>query len=284
MKGHEIFNLHLETLRKYLVNNSINQEALHEIEQSLNSIPFFSAFYYKTNVAQIKRVTINKRVLQENDCRIEEIKFLKYPPSNYVTKFGRANLQQESILYGTFDHLTALSEMRPEIGDRITISTWQLSTEYDLTLCPIFKISTLDGVVHNEMSLRSRIQYNKLLKRYDDETAKQIDMLHQFIADCFAKRAHPENHFDYFMSAYFANKILHMYEEGAVDALFYPSVRQSLTMTNIAIKPTVFDANYNLVLVEEFIIQETPVYNGGWFLDGIQRSNNFENGRIVWNN
>jgi len=84
------------------------------------------------------------------------------------------------------------------------------------------------------------------------------------------------------MSAYFANKILNVFENAKVDAVLYPSVRQSLTLTNIALKPDVFDNNYVISLAEESIVTGIPANNGGWTMAGFGYADSFDNGLIHW--
>lgn len=282
MKGHEIFLMELAPLLKFLEKNSVQEMHVPEIQERLDAIPFFTSFMFKNRVSGFQRVTINKRLFQGENKRIHEIDLLKNPPPEKVSRYGRANLPAQSVLYGTFDPLTALSEMRPEMGDLVTTSTWVLKTDYDLWVSPVFKNSTKDGIVHNEMALRTSIHYMKELKKNDEETAMQIEILIKFMADCFAKDVHPDNHYDYFLSAYFANKIFYTFENGEVDAIFYPSVRQSLTMTNLALKPEVFNANYTIELVEEGIVTGIPAMIGGWTFIGTGYTKRFDGTKIIW--
>ena len=208
---------------------------------------------------------------------------MKYPPKECVKKYGRANKIQESILYATFDILTALSEMRPKVGDLITISTWKLKTNYDLIVTPIFKNTTKNGEVHNAMSLRAEIEYKKALRQYDEQLQKQLDIIIQFITDCFNKEVDNTNHYDYFLSSHYASKIFWEFQNGEIDAILYPSVRQSLTLNNIAIKPTIFDLNYELDTVEESIVIKVPNKESkGWNMNGTGISKTFNNNLIIW--
>ncbi|OWP74135.1 hypothetical protein [Flavobacterium oreochromis] len=283
MLGHEILLQKLLPLRHFLTKNSINEGNIEWLKKYLEGITLLTSLTYKEKIETIKRVTINSNILGSN-TRITEIKHLKYPPKEFVKKFGRANKIEESVLYATFDPITALSEMRPKLGDLITISTWKLKTNYYLTVTPIFKNSTKNGEVHNGMSLRAGIEYNNLLKQYHDEQLrKQLDIIIQFITDCFNKEVEDSNHFDYFLSSHYANRIFWELQNGEIDAILYPSVRQSLTLTNIAIKPTIFDENYSLEQVDESIITQIPNRtSSGWFMSGTGYSKTFDENLIKW--
>jgi hypothetical protein len=282
MKGHEVLIMELKPLFQFLLKNSITENQVDQIQKKLDSISFFTSLILKSKVSGFQRVTINKRLFNGKNIRIEDISFLRNPPERIVSRYGRANLPKQSVLYATFDPLTALSEMRPEVGDLVTTSTWKLKMDYDLCYSPVFKNSTRDGIIHNEMALRSSMQYRNVLRKYDEEMAKQIDVLVKFMADCFAKDVDPSSHLDYFMSAYFANKIFYHFENGEVDAILYPSVRQSLTLTNIALKPEVFEQNYQIDLVEEGIVTGVPAQIGGWTFKGTGYCKKFDGTKILW--
>lgn len=175
--------------------------------------------------------------------------------------------------------------MRPDIGDLITVSTWKLKSNHPITVSPIFKNSTKDGIVHNEVSTKAKIRYNQQRHQYDEEIQKQLDIIIQFVADCFSKEVDDTNHFDYFLSSYYANRIFWELQDGEIDAILYPSVRQSLEMTNVAMKPDIFDKYYELELVEESIVKQNKnKISTGWYMLGTGYSKTFGSEKITWKN
>lgn len=113
----------------------------------------------------------------------------------------------------------------------------------------------------------------------------QIDDLVQFIADAFTKRIKAGQHLDYIFSAYFSNKILYELENGSIDAIYYPSVKDGLTFENLAIKPHVFDKTYYLAEVfEDFVVQDLESGAGGYLFNGISDCKSFDygSGKILW--
>ena len=84
------------------------------------------------NFSEIQRVTINRNVLNGENKSIETISFLKYPPPEYVS-YGRANVNGQSVLYATFNLMTAIKEMKPNIGDLITISLDNTRNRYSFS-------------------------------------------------------------------------------------------------------------------------------------------------------
>ncbi len=282
MEGYQILEYKLKPLRKYLEKNSISENDLSLIKSILQEITLLSSLMYRQRIDGFQRVTVNNWIKDING-RVEFIKHLKNPPKECVNKYGRANLINQSVLYATFDYITALSEMRPEVNDTITVSYWKLKSEYDLCVTPIFRNSTKDGIVHNELSLRAQILSNKMISQYDDNTKKQIQIILQFIADAFSKEVQNGNHYDYFLSSHYANRLLYEFENGEIDAILYPSVRQSLTLSNIALKEEIFEKYYEIEKVEESkIVSKPTIGKNGWMMEGTGYSNKFENAKVIW--
>lgn len=277
----EILKQKIQFLRNYLTKDSINEKESQFLKQFFKNFSFITGLTYKTKIERFQRVTINSRIFGEEN-RISEINYLENPPEGYVKKYGRANLIGESVLYATDNPLTALAEMRPEAGQLITISKWKLKTDYDLTVNSIFKNSPTKNSFSNSMTIRAQLEYSKLVSKidYPKELLEQIDLLIKFVCDCFSKEVNDLNHFDYFLSAHYANQIFTKLHDGEIDAIFYPSVRQSLELTNIAMKTTVFKSNYALESVEESKLLR--FHNNGWQLEATGDSKKFENNNIIW--
>jgi len=285
MKEHKVLKTQLEPLRNFLKKNSINEREVAFIKSYLSNITFISGLTYKTTIQKLQRVSINKRLFGGANNRIEEISFLKNPPKQCVKKYGRANSPNESVLYATFEPLTALSEMRPDIGDFITVSTWKLKDNHPITVSPIFKNAPKAHKVQNEVSIKALFMYNQQVKQYDEELQKQLDVIIQFVADCFSKEVDDTNHFDYFLSSFYANRIFWELQDGEIDAILYPSVRQSLELTNIVMKPDVFNKHYELELVEESIVKQNKNhFSSGWYMLGTGYSKTFDDEIIAWKN
>lgn len=282
MEAHQILESKLQPLKMYLEKNSITEKELDKIKPILQDVILLSTLMYRQRIDRFQRVTVNNWI-KDVDGRVEYIKHLKNPPKECVKKYGRANMIGQSVLYATFDYITALSEMRPEVGEKITVSYWKLKTEYDLCVTPIFKNSTKNGVVHNELSLNAQILSYKMLQQYDENVRKQIQIILQFIADAFSKEVQDGNHFDYYLSSHYANRLLYEFENGELDGILYPSVRQSLTLSNIALKQEIFDKHFELEKVEESIITSKPtIGSNGWTMKGTGYSTEFKDEKIIW--
>lgn len=282
MNEHDILNSKINYLRNFLRKDSIRENDIEMLIRIFSEFTFISGLTFKYKLEGFRRVTINSRIFKGEEKRITDIEHLKNPPKDLINRYGRANLTQNSILYATDNPITALAEMRPKVGQMITISTWKRKTDYDVTVASIFKNSPTKNLISNGMTLRAQIEYHKIKNQHDKNLLKLIEEITQFICDCFSKEVNDDNHFDYFLSSHYANQIFTVLQNGEVDAIFYPSVRQSLELTNIAMKPDVFKNNYELEHVEENIITGDLTTNSGWTMLGSGESSTFNNGKIVW--
>jgi hypothetical protein len=269
---------------KQLSDDGVSSAIEKSIIQMLDStIPFFAHLVLEDEFAEIHRLTINKRVLGENK-RIRDIKYLKYPPADMVSKYGRCNYPHQSVLYSSFLGFTAMNESQPRVGDLITESKWRLKKNQTLVYCPIFKNQPLHDVV-NIRTLEINKIFKRKLKEYPKFEQEKIDVLVQFIADAFTKIVNPNNHYDYIFSSYFSNKIFNDFENGTIEAIYYPSVKERLSFENLAIKPDVFDKKYELIEVKDSVCQvDVTNGRGGYFFQGLSDCKSFDyaSGKILW--
>jgi len=272
---------------------NISNTGLHllDLDPVINDLPeifpFLSFLTHEGQFDEIKRITINKSILGDNS-RISEMSHLSYPPSKFVKSYGRANLKNQSVLYGTFTILTTLNEMKPDVGDLISISTWKLKKEGTLIYTPIFKRWDLgDNNINLNMRMFSE-QYQKLSKTYPKNIFEQIDLQNEFVADEFMKTVNRANSDNYLFSAYFANEILYKFatnEGKPIDAILYPSVAEKGAFDNLAIKPEKFDELYRLDSVRESMVITRPTATQkGYTLEGISESTaiEYDKSRIIW--
>lgn len=299
ISDYELF-LNKEHLRllKSLSNKEINSSDEDSIRCLLDKL-FIYFFYskYQDSFDTIHRITINKRILKTNN-RIKDIRNLKYPPdSNLVTTYGRCNLPKQSVLYASFMQITSLGELRPQIGDLITQSTWRLKSTKPLTYVPIFSkqptnkpfINTMTGETIECLTNLKTLELDIRFKKASDDLPKNLKELSHivvdFIADFFAKKVNSDNHFNYIFSAYFSDKFLNKVEEGHIDAIVYPSVPDKLNSENIAIKPKIFEDLYSLSEVNEsIIIQDLSDGRGGYGMERTAtcKNFNFNTHEILW--
>ena len=161
-------------------------------------------------------------------------------------------------------------------GDLVTVSKWRAKDGSTLTYVPIFKNQPKDGTINPRMYEYIE-PYEKELHKFPPNEQRKIELLNQFVTDAFTKRFRHVNDLDYIFSAYFANRILNKDPNNVVEAIYYPSVQQSLAFENLAIKPDVFDAKYELIEVNESIVDmDYTMGRGGTMTRGITDGKTFD--------
>lgn len=279
---HEFKNFILALHR--IAETGINEISEKWVLEALpKALPLFAHLVVYFQIPKIERITINRFVIGNNK-RIHNINFLKYPPADKVTKYGRCNLPKTSVLYGADFITTALSEMNPKTGDLITKSIWKLKKEHSFKICPIFHIQPTNGTF-NPRSNEFENYFHEEVKKFSDDEREAVIELSCFIAHYFSKTVNTNNDKDYLYSAYFADKILNELENGTIEGIYYPSVKSSLSFENIALKTSVFDEFFVLEEVDESVVfKDRSDGSGGLMMRGITSSKefNFEEGKILW--
>ena len=268
---------YLNALREYNLPNSIDSNRICWLEDFLQKIPYFAVTTIDFPPSQLKRLTINDRLPNNNNERINFLRELKYPPAESVQKFGRANLKQQSVFYSSFACIDTTMEMRPKIGQLVTVSEWKLKKEIKkIKLCPIFKKTSLDNIVHNPLSLEIKLNYENYIKSINDKDIELIEIITDFLSEVFSKRVDHTNDSDYFLSAYFANKIFSLSPD--IEGIIYPSVINNLLSSNVVLKPETLNNKFDLISVEEMMTKSITNFRQTGFSD----SYDLESGTIFW--
>lgn len=278
------FNVLLNTFNK-ISENGINDVWEKWLLENLpKSLPLFSHLIAFYNFPKLERVTINRNIMKTNK-RIRKINFLENPPEEYVKKYGRCNLKQNSVFYASPILMTALSEMRPKVGDLITKSIWKLKEEHTFKICPIFHIQPSNGTFNINTFELEKDFYKIVNKNFKENDREAVINLTKFIAYHFSKPVNPENDKDYLFSAYFANKLLYELDNGTIEGILYPSVKEHLSFENVALRSDIFEKYYFLYEVHESIVTKDPSDGGGGLLmrgTSLCKEFDYENKEILW--
>ncbi len=166
----------------------------------------------------------------------------------------------------------------------ITHSDWKVKELKPLNFFPIFFITQYNNGPydpHNPLSLEVKELHKEFTYGLSDFERKGYDLAMEFLAKCFAKEVDETNHFDYYLSAYISKRIFDnpiLNYEGIV----YPSVQSKLGMSNMAIKPSVFDDKFELVEVRHEFNIILPNRNGFNNVISWSRSFDLQNDLIIW--
>jgi hypothetical protein len=235
--------------------------------------PWF--FGFTKVVPSFERMTINRTLPNNNGETIHELKYLKNPPPESISKYGRANLKGQSILYATFILPTIIFEMKPKVGELVTISKWELKIpETNLLVCPIIDYPNCrDYQLLNE--------FEKALKTCPKGFQDIIINDYNLIAQCFSKYVEKGKDINYIFSAHFADQIFNELYDGKIEAIIYPSVQDPVNSANIALKPSAFEEKYKIFEICESIVYSND--GNSLFLKRIKTTRNVDpNGIIIW--
>ena len=187
--------------------------------------------------------------------------FLKYPPIDVVKKKGvynRANTDNKTVFYGSFYENVAIRETKPDVGDRIIISTWKNISGKPFNSYPI-----TNSEIDNEGVQKSTQAFKETKEANNPLFGEIMDLTLAFLASEFVKDSEikSEKRFEYLYSAYFADKILTPFIEGDptpnLDFIIYPSVAWKHEHENVAITPNAVENKLKLIKLIEYDVVET---------------------------
>lgn len=271
--------LAIQNFKQFLRTDSISERDIPFIKTGLARLPFFAVPIFKRQLGRVFRVSVNNRIFKGEQKRIDELKYLRNPDKSIVKKMGRANLVNQTVLYGGFEPMTILNELKPDVGDLITVTEWQLNTGVYLNVAPIFK--KMDTYDNNELSVRLEIDYINATRHLGQQEREQREILLSFLSDCFAKPVGQE-HTDYYLSAHFANYMFNEFENGAIDVILYPSVQMDGSFMNIAMDSEVFRKNYGIKEISESEVIVAKHDKRQYQLAGISTTQKVNAERIIW--
>lgn len=248
--------LDTDELRKFLheaINFHINIE---------NDITFSFLF----------RVTKVKEEFLEN-AKLRNPEYIIFPNLELVKALGlynRASSPNATVFYASFFENVALHETRPQVGDRIIITTWKNVTQKKFTVFPIANNET----VKNKMLEHSTAAVKMLGQRANPLLFGVLDLYLLFLSSEFVKseNINSAKRYEYFFSAYFGDMILNKNQVtsdkykpkinkgkkmGDFDAILYPSVAFNHKEENLAVSPDSMLKNLHPIHVEDCIVEET---------------------------
>lgn len=225
----------------------------------------FYAFNYtviltnRLTVFQTFRMVINENVLGEKKS-LNKKRFLSYPPEHVVkeiNKFNRANTPGSSVFYGSETIDGALNELKPQVGDLVSVGVYEPVREKKFIAYPISHSEQGYGV--NEQSTCAMEAFKELKGKQSKLLADFIEPYLHILGHEFSKTV--KHHYEYLISSLFSEKILSAYTlkntRFDIECIVYPSVGHKFLASNLAIRKDVFKRDFKLTKVREFVITET---------------------------
>ena len=174
----------------------------------------------------------------------ENIEQLIYPKKEKVTKFGRLNGVGESLFYCASDKDTVLLEVRPKLGDEITILESRL---IDSVKIPEFAEVGIREVMiqqnHSPEFVRQNIEMlNKALKTRDDK--ERYVLAHDFLVEEMTKIVEDDKIYQYKGTIVIGRFLMNnLTKSKPVDGMVYRSISRTGAEC-IALKPDSYDLHY----------------------------------------
>ena len=230
----------------------------------------FYAFNYillfKNNLTIYKlyRVVINENVSGSKNSLTKK-GFLTYPPEHIVkkiNKYNRANTPKTTIFYGSETIDTALNEIKPKIGDIISVGEWKpLNPNLEFISYPISHSQKGYGI--NEHSTNALNAFYHLEMNKNEILKSFVEPYLYILGFEFSKPI--KHHYEYFLSSLLSEKILEKSENRIdsfkMECIIYPSVGNKFLRSNVAVSKDVFRHKFELIKVIEFEITETNFDN-----------------------
>ena len=192
------------------------------------------------------------RSVKPDGRSIETVDDVKYPPSKFVEKYGRANKPREPIFYGATEVDTTVLELRPNVDDIIFVAEWQLRGESSPIVREVGLIETLNHVRPDlGAKLGDWLTPGKTQGVSGSDIIKQQD-IRDFLSDEFTKIVRTGFEHEYRIPASIASALI----TGKADGLIYGSIASEQSGVNLVLKPSALDKYYKLINCAELRIIE----------------------------
>lgn len=191
---------------------------------------------------RLVRISNNNRILKAQGKELSyftDISQILAPPIDYCN-FGRCNIPNQQVLYCATSEAGAYWEMKPQNGDVITLSHFELK--------PNTKV--------NSFIVKKDITENPEIKSKLHEVYYLLEVFFEEIYSLLVSRDRPR---DYLFSGQISSDQLFYpaVSELNFDAILYPSVQRKKHGWNVAIRNELILERYNLIGVEtRFILDE----------------------------
>jgi hypothetical protein len=181
---------------------------------------------------------------------------LWYPPTHLTTRYGRCNNINTTIFYCSDRESTAILELRPDIGDYLTILKCRLKDSNNLPY--VQELGLPEFTAKYNPQLGGTILENSALgKAYWQNQENEVKNLaiRSFLVKEFIQNVVAGNEDQYKISVAISEILM---SNDAFDGICYPSIATQHQGTNLALKPTSADRLYQpsdcwVILVEEEI-------------------------------
>jgi hypothetical protein len=213
----------------------------------------------------------DKSIFRARKHRIDERKvFLEtvsgiYPDAKYIERLGRVNRERQCIFYFGADNGVALSEVKPVMGDVVTILECKPRPDARGSLIPIgiHQMAEKHGARIGGDLPEPQIRIAEFLGN-DPASIRKHKMIDDFVLEEFLRGVSDGDEHEYKLSIAiaellfsFENDLVELRKDlGVTDGLAYPSLASESINANVAFKPEAFHRIYQPVGCERITVEE----------------------------
>lgn len=244
----------LKTFVNKLSSASSENEAMKVMHEVLNKDYAIYFFQYFLDSLLIRCNKINSQ--KENVGCITNINRFSYPPKDKVLSPQRMNIINDSVFYGATDVKTALLETEIKEGDEFFVSVWAMKDETKMSIFPSIHYDIIHKLADNSEECIKELLNNSSVHSVYEKYADIFSIPHADSED--AKNI---NKYIYYLTGALAYKIINQKFriDGLlmqVDAIMYPSVKNTRQSYNFAIRPEFVEEHMNLQYVVKAVLNK----------------------------
>lgn len=223
--------------------HDLTEQQFEELKRNIST--FFNikpTRLLKTLPTRLVRISNNNRICATEKKELgylTNISQLLAPPITF-TNYGRCNINEQQVVYCSINEASAYWEAKPQNGDVITISHFELKP----------------NVYYNCASILKEKNQNPKIEHWVQEVYYMVE---DFFVDVFSLDVSRDRPKDYVFSAMLSSDQIFypITSEKNIEAIMYPSVQKKKFGQNVAIRQDVLFEKYNLLGVEtRFILKE----------------------------
>jgi hypothetical protein len=206
-----------------------------------------------------------KHRIEERNVFLENVNAI-YPNAKYIQRLGRANRERQCIFYFGAQNAVALSEVKPVIGDVITILECKPRVGTLGLLIPIgiHQMAEKHGARIGGNLPEPTIRIAEFLGN-DPVNIRKHKMIDDFVLEEFLRSIRDGDEHEYKLSIAiaeilffsFKNDLVELRKDlGETDGLAYPSLASESINANVAFQPKAFHRIYQPVRCERITVEE----------------------------
>jgi hypothetical protein len=246
----------------------IDLESVSEIEIEEILSHLFRGFTMQVPEFEPGMDIIRGRIVEKKPTYFKEI---TYPEKKFVKKYGRANLIDQSMFYGSTAKTAPFAEIGANVGDLVVISHWRTMSKM-----AVMHIGFTD---YNAKRLESSRKLEDLYDFVKETQNRSIlnNQVYEFLGKLFSEEVNKDKEHLYRLTSAIANKFL----TSPVHGILYPTIAMYGNVDNLVLKPDYVDGNLKLLYTEFLqIVKKDKAQYSTRLIDTAVEVN--DSGEILW--